>query len=137
MLILTATIEDASKDYVLGQAWKKASNYIRYHNWFADTLDLEYHTANLPEFIQSVSDDMRSGSCLPTRFGSCLLPRAKSGKSMVIFRAPKDPKETVQLRPLAHVSLRDQIASTATMLYLADWWRPTKATRVRRKMGRF
>ncbi|WP_108461085.1 hypothetical protein [Devosia naphthalenivorans] len=30
MLRLNSTIEDASKDYVLVQAWKKASNYIRY-----------------------------------------------------------------------------------------------------------
>jgi len=26
------------KEYVLVQAWKKTAAYIRYHNWFSDTL---------------------------------------------------------------------------------------------------
>jgi hypothetical protein len=57
---LSPTIDDVCKDYVLVQAWKKSANYIRYHNWFADTLELDYHTANLPDFLQSLSDEIRS-----------------------------------------------------------------------------
>ena len=37
------------QEFVLVQAWKKTSNYIRYHNWYADTLDLDWTTINLPE----------------------------------------------------------------------------------------
>jgi hypothetical protein len=119
---LKPTIEDASRDYVLVQAWKKASNYIRYHNWFGDTLELDYQTANLPEFLQSISEDMRSGSWLNDPLRLVLAPKSQTwevdGTSGIW--APKSDTRPVQLRPLAHVSLRDQIAATALMLCVAD-----------------
>lgn len=120
MLRLKPTIEDVSKDYVVVQAWKKASNYIRYHNWFADTLELDYHTANLPEFLRSISDDMQSGNWSTDPLRLVLAPKSQSWEIDDNNWGPKNRNETVQLRPLAHVSLRDQIASTAIMLCLAD-----------------
>ena len=29
------------EEFVLVQAWKKTASYIRYHNWFSDTLELD------------------------------------------------------------------------------------------------
>ena len=119
---LQPTIEDASKDYVLVQAWKKASNYIRYHNWFADTLELDYHTANLPDFLQSVSEDIQSGRWVNDPLRLVLAPKSETWEvpENSGLWGPKSSREEVQLRPLAHVSLRDQIAATAVMLCLAD-----------------
>jgi len=123
MLRLSPSVEDASKDYVLVQAWKKASNYIRYHNWFADTLELDYHTANLPDFLRSVSEDMRSGRWVSDPLRLVQAPKSQGWEvsDETGLWAPKDSDEGVQLRPLAHVSLRDQIASTALMLCMADF----------------
>ena len=122
MQYLRPTIEDVSKDYVLVQAWKKAANYIRYHNWFADTLELDYHTANLPDFLQSVADDIRSDSWASEPLRLVLAPKSQpwllpDGKG--VWR-PKVKSADIELRPLAHVSLRDQVVATALMLCLAD-----------------
>lgn len=38
---LVPTIECLADETVLIQAWKKTSSYIRYHNWFSDTLDCQ------------------------------------------------------------------------------------------------
>ncbi|MER9526061.1 hypothetical protein NKI96_21120 [Mesorhizobium sp. M0292] len=117
---LDPTIEAVSQEYVLIQAWKKASAWIRYHNWFSDTLELDFATANLPDFLQSIGDELRTGkwTTLPLR----LVPAPKSQKWAAArsdIWGPKNPGE-VNLRPLAHVSLRDQVAGTAVMLCLAD-----------------
>lgn len=42
-----------SEEYVLVQAWKKTASYMRYHNWYADTLELDHATVNLPRFLAS------------------------------------------------------------------------------------
>lgn len=117
---LRPTLEDVSQEYVLIQAWKKASAWIRYHNWFSDTLELDYATANLPDFLTSIGNELRGGKWNNQPLRLVLAPKsqkwsvAKDG----VWR-PDDPKE-VKLRPLAHVSLRDQVAATALMLCLAD-----------------
>src|SRR3546814_9955952 len=52
---------DLSQEYVLVQAWKKAASYIRYHNWFSDTLELDRAAADLPRFVSRLSARLRSG----------------------------------------------------------------------------
>ena len=121
---LRPKLQDVAQEYVLIQAWKKASAWIRYHNWFSDTLELDYATANLPEFLSSIGDELRTGrwNTRPLR----LVPAPKGlkpGQKWAVAKngvwRPNDAKE-VDLRPLAHVSLRDQVAATAVMLCLAD-----------------
>ena len=46
------------QEYVLVQAWKKTASYIRYHNWFADTLELDRTAVNLPTFIAEIAKSM-------------------------------------------------------------------------------
>ena len=36
--ILEPNLSLMREEFVLIQAWKKTSNYIRSHNWYADTL---------------------------------------------------------------------------------------------------
>ena len=122
MLRLNPTLEEASKDYVLVQAWKKASKYIRYHNWFADTLELDYCTANLPDFLQSLSDEMRSGHWESDKLRLVLAPKSQpweTPRSRGVWKPTKRGEDAL-VRPLAHVSLRDQVVSTALMLCTAD-----------------
>lgn len=114
------SLTDATAEYVLVQAWKKTASYIRYHNWFADTLELDAATANLPEFLKKLAGDILSGDWQsdPLR----LVPAPKSQNWGIVRERwrPTGGNKAVKLRPLAHVSLRDQIAATAAMLCLAD-----------------
>lgn len=117
---LRPVLEDAVAEYVLIQAWKKTVNYIRTHNWFADTLELDRATANLPTFIAELGSEMRS----PETWESSpirLVPAPKAQRWEVRNDEWRPAsKSEVPLRPLAHVALRDQVAATALMMCLAD-----------------
>lgn len=122
--VLTPVLDCLQQEYVLVQAWKKTSNYIRYHNWYSDTLRLDWATANLREFI----DEIRSSLVSPENWESHpirVVPAPKSQQWRVsqntkYWRPAKTYNEEVPLRPLAHVSLRDQVVATAIMLCVAD-----------------
>lgn len=120
MQYLRPTLDDVAAEHVLIQAWKKTVAHIRTHNWFADTLELDQATANLPAFIADLAMQMRS-------------PETWKSSPLRVIPAPKvqrwvdrdgdwrpDKKGDVPLRPLAHVALRDQVAATALMMCLAD-----------------
>lgn len=119
---LTPDLRLLSEEYVLVQAWKKTSAYIRYHNWFADTLALDQATADLPSFLASIATEIRGGEWRadPLR----LVPAPKSQDWKVDGEtgewSPAKPLKPSVLRPLAHVSLRDQVVATAIMLCLSE-----------------
>ena len=113
------------EEFVLVQAWKKTAAYIRYHNWFADTLEIDRAAANLPEFIGTIRERLQEPNTWcndPLR----IVPAPKSQKWEVQngqWRPVKEGKKGVTaapIRPLAHVSLTDQVVATALMLCLAD-----------------
>ncbi len=110
------------EEYVLVQAWKKTASYIRYHNWFSDTLALDRAAVNLPAFLGELRERLQSSDCWqndPLR----IVPAPK-GQHWRIREGAWGPVEkaatAVRLRPLAHVSLADQVVATALMLCLAD-----------------
>lgn len=43
------------QEYVLIQAWKKTAAYIRRHNWFGDTLDLDLTAVDLENFLSELT----------------------------------------------------------------------------------
>ena len=112
------------QEFVLVQAWKKTSNYIRYHNWYADTLDLDWTTINLPEFISQITESLE----IPDQWESeplRLVPAPKSQRWHFSGSGSWEPtkemrKHWSRLRPLAYVSMRDQVVATALMLCLSD-----------------
>lgn len=120
---LVPTIECLADETVLIQAWRKASDYIRYHNWFSDTLELDLIAVNLREFISDISRQIKSGAARhsePIR----MVPAPKSQAWLVEKDGRWNPVgangASVKIRPLAHVSLRDQVIATALMMCLAD-----------------
>ncbi len=121
-MLLNPSMENLITEQVLVQAWKKTSNYIRYHNWFSDTLELDLVTANLPAFISRIQKKIETGTWEsdPIRF----VPAPKSHEWHVDPQTqswkPSRGGKQVSLRPLAHVSLRDQVVATAIMMCLAD-----------------
>jgi len=54
-----------SKEYVLVQAWKKTIDHIRYHNWFADTLELDLSAFDLLDFLKRMQNRICSGTWEP------------------------------------------------------------------------
>ena len=112
------------QEYVLVQAWKKTASYIRYHNWFSDTLELDRAAVNLPTFIAEIAERLQS----PDQWKNDVLRIVLAPKSQRWRVSPTsgawEPREkgakAARLRPLAHVSLRDQVVATALMLCLAN-----------------
>jgi hypothetical protein len=49
---LFPTLKDLSDESVLFQAWKKTSAYIGSHNWYADTLELDWQSLRVPDLIK-------------------------------------------------------------------------------------
>ena len=120
---LVPTIECLADETVLIQAWKKTSSYIRYHNWFSDTLELDRTAVNLREFIANISTEIKSEGPLisdPIR----MVPAPKSQQWKIESGGQWKPVDgngdTAKIRPLAHVSLRDQVIATAMMMCLGD-----------------
>ena len=115
-------LELLREEYVLVQAWKKTASYIRYHNWFSDTLALDRAAVNLPAFIGEIRERLRSSERWqndPLR----IVPAPKSQRWRAregVWEPVEKRAASVRLRPLAHVSLADQVVATALMLCLAD-----------------
>ena len=61
--VLEPRMDLLQQEYVLVQAWKKTASYIRYHNWFSDTLELDRVAVNLPTFIAEIADPVETSTC--------------------------------------------------------------------------
>ena len=122
--VLEPSLDFLRQEYVLVQAWKKTSAYIRYHNWYADTLELDWTTVNLQYFISEIQErlgaqtmDWESGSIrfvpAPKRQRWKLSPNSSWGPV-------NKGDDGVPIRPLAYVSIQEQVVATALMLCLAN-----------------
>ena len=106
---------------VLVQAWKKAHAYIRSHNWYADSLELDVSAIRLRELIEEWSSELNPQTI--DEFAP---------KPMRLVTAPKaapwstsdgwNPENTddLRLRPLAHIAIQDQTYAMAVLICLAD-----------------
>jgi hypothetical protein len=117
---LSPLFRDLQSESVLFQAWKKTESYIRSHNWYADTLELDWQALRLPEFISEIQTRIESGEwrMKPLR----MVPAPKSQRWETDSNGKWQPAngEPLKIRPLAHVDLADQVLCTAVMLCLAD-----------------
>lgn len=118
---LTATVDDLKLECVLVQAWKKASKHIRIHNWYADTLAVDYQSLRLPDFIKEIQNKLQEARVWQHGLLR-VVPAPKSQKWKIEPNNQWVPADKIKnkLRPLAHVSLEDQVLATAIMLCLAD-----------------
>ena len=118
---LEPSLEMVCEEYVLVQAWKKTAPYIRYHNWFSDTLALDRAAVNLPAFLREIKERLQSSESWqndPLRIVPA--PKTQRWKVRGGKWAPEKGAKSARLRPLAHVSLADQVVATALVLCLAD-----------------
>jgi len=105
---------------VLAQAWKKAHNYVRRHNWYQNSLELDCSAVQLDSLLSLWATSLKDGTYRPATLR--MVPAPKN--AMWEFGPGWHPKESDPskqiLRPLAHLEIRDQTISTAAMLCLAD-----------------
>ena len=112
-----------AQEHVLVQAWKKAHDYIRWHNWYADVLELDLTNTDLEERLRTIAVDLASPNELrPEPLRLVLAPKSQKWDIKNGEWVPVDGASSVtnRLRPLAHVGVRDQIIATAFMLLFAD-----------------
>lgn len=105
---------------VLSQAWKKSHAYVRRHNWYQNTLELDCSAIELEANLSKWSLSIKRGSYRPSPLR--LVPAPKS--ALWTFSEGWSPQENDPakhiLRPLAHLGIREQSVATAVMLCLAD-----------------
>ena len=132
---LKPTLDYLADPVVLAQAWKKSHSYIRSHNWYADTLELDASAINIEANL--------------IKWGKELAAQRYQAKPMRLVPAPKTDIWTFEninsrwewrpaktktklsakrrrtqlsepLRPLAHLTIKDQTVATAMMMCMAD-----------------
>ncbi len=122
---LSPQVKVVQDKVVLAQAWKKTHTFIRRHNWYADVLELDASGVCLSENLTEWSNDVAAGDYETS--AAWLVPAPKNG--LWCFRSQSEGgwqpriasgKETLVLRPLAHIGVREQTVATAVMLCLAD-----------------
>lgn len=121
---LKPTIEYLIDPVVIAQAWKKTHGYIRSFNWYADTLALDISALGIEELSKKWGEQLEHKAKLNLIE---LVPAAKSEQWVVDKKngwspATKSKNRTASppLRPLAHITIRDQTWASTAMLCLAD-----------------
>ncbi|WP_020682659.1 RNA-directed DNA polymerase [Marinobacterium rhizophilum] len=122
---LKPTIDYLTDEVVMAQAWKKTHGYIRTFNWYADTLALDVSALGIEDNAKIWAKSLKDGKALhPLE----LVPAAKSEAWVIDAEGwhPSEKSDTkrddekIPLRPLAHLTIRDQTWASAAMLCLAD-----------------
>lgn len=121
--------DDCINDPVLmALAWKKSHQYIRTANWYADNFDLDFSALSLVENSKKWAADIQKNDLKFTPLELVPAPKAClwEFKESSFFESdecvvwsPVD-LEDVQLRPLAHIAIREQTMMTLVMMCLAD-----------------
>jgi len=118
--VLLPKLDDLRAECVLMQAWKKTSTYLRQHSWYADTLEIDFQSLRVPEFLRGIQERLKSPEeWTPSQLEFVPAPKGQS------WRLEDDkwkPRENIRkkIRPLAHLALQDQIVATAMLMCLAD-----------------
>ena len=107
---------------VIVQAWKKAHEYIRRHNWYSDTLDLDVSCVQLDalyEEIHSLFSTERYKRYRPELMRIVPAPKLCSGWKIENGQFVCG-EENLSIRPLAHLSIKDQTISMLFLMCLAN-----------------
>jgi hypothetical protein len=128
---LAPQVQYLCDEVVLAQAWKKSHTYIRRHNWYSDSLELDCSAVNLDSKLSKWVSELAQGSYKPQP--SWLVPAPKNGAwvfdpnisggwgpQLKGDANDSDPQKSFVLRPLAHLGIREQTVATALLLCVAD-----------------
>lgn len=118
---------------VLAQAWKKSHEYIRSTNWYADTFELDRSAIDLDAQLDKWIEELQDETFIFDSLRIVPAPKAdrwhfKESDGNQDFShdwrpyidKDKQEEDSKSLRPLAHVTIRDQSLMTALMMCLAN-----------------
>ena len=108
---------------VIVQAWKKAHEYIRRHNWYSDTLELDMSCIQLECLFKEVAAIFPAKGELKYRPDPMRIvpaPKSSGGWHIKDGLLANDKSDSLGIRPLAHLSIRDQTVSMMFLMCLAN-----------------
>ena len=118
---LRPNIESLTSEAVLVQAWKKASSYVRHQGWVADSLEWDISAFNLQSLIPELQDKIRNYHLTPSYLRFVPAPKSCEWKLTNHYWKPVNEKKPwTKIRPLAHVSIQDQVIAMAMLICFAD-----------------
>lgn len=118
---LEPTLKLLADPAVLVQAWKKAHTYIRSHNWFADSLELDLSTIRLHDLIAEWSELLTPSNIKQYRPDPMrVVPAPKTCEWKLEDGWRPQEADKFRLRPLAHLSIRDQTVAMAALICMAN-----------------
>ena len=106
---------------VIVQAWKKAHEYMRRHNWYSDNFELDCSCINLEKLlldIQSWFENPNDVRYVPSPTRVVPAPKACFG-----WRLNEDDfvvPDGFSIRPLAHLAVHDQVVAMMFLMCLAN-----------------
>ena len=106
---------------VIVQAWKKAHAYMRRHNWYSDNLELDLSCINLEKLyleIQAIFAD--PGRCVYEPAPMRVVPAPKACGDWNLNEVNISVPENFGIRPLAHLTVRDQVIAMMFLMCLAN-----------------
>lgn len=118
---------------LLALAWKRAHNYVRSINWYADNFELDESSLFLQENCIAWAEEFKNGKI--TLKALELVPAPKSNKWEFIENKNNPSNDEVKnecliwqplegeelsLRPLAHIGIKEQVFFTHLMTCLAN-----------------
>jgi len=127
---LGPSIKLLGDEVIIAQAWKKTHAYMRLRNWYADTLALDISALGLESAAKLWASQLLGTSPLNLEPME-LVPAPKSEPWIIdtnqgwIPRAFIDGRKDQRnqkppIRPLSHMTVRDQTLASAVMLCVAD-----------------
>lgn len=140
---LTLNYDCLTDPLLMALAWKKAHEYIRTTNWYADNFELDVSSIDLAnrcgEWVEDIQNELkfRPLDLIPApkshswdfikpedpmhvaEYRLIWQPKATDNKLEASNKEQKD-KDLLKLRPLAHIGIREQTIMTLIMMCLAD-----------------
>lgn len=120
------TLDDKNliNDIYIAYAWKKAQAYMTSTNWYADNLEIKLSSLKLENTISIVKKKITTKKTKFNRLQLVPVPKSTAWDFIEIDESnlqwqPKE-LEMQKLRPLAHISIYDQIVMTLIMMGLAN-----------------
>lgn len=118
--VLLPTLEDLRAEFVLMQAWKKTSSYLRQHSWYADTLEIDFQSLRVPAFLGEIQERLKAPEdWKPSLLEFVPAPKSQSWRLEDEKWKPRENNRK-KIRPLAHLGLQDQVVAMAMLMCLAD-----------------
>ncbi|MHA3068763.1 RNA-directed DNA polymerase [Acinetobacter sp. ANC 3789] len=121
---MTLDDKDLITDIYIAYAWKKAQAYITSTNWYADNLEIKLSSLKLENTIATVKKKI---NIKREKFKQLQLVPVPKGTAWDFIETNEgnlqwQPKELEKqkLRPLAHISIYDQIVMILIMMGLAN-----------------